>query len=153
MSQNGINSVRLLGNLTHNAELRYTQSGQVVATIRLATNESFYNRTTQARESKTEYHTLVGWGKRYEALFNKGCLDKGQQVAVHGRLQTRSFDGNDGVKRWTTEVVIKNMDEDFILLGTPRRGQDAPPPTDEDSPLPPPVESDKDKQSTDDFAE
>lgn len=106
----GLNKVMLIGNLGHDPELRYTQKGQAILSMRLATNESFLNRDNE-RQERTEWHRVVLWGKRAEAL-NK-ILAKGRQIYVEGRLQTRQWDDKDGNRRYTTEVVAGNV----ILIG------------------------------------
>jgi single-strand DNA-binding protein len=163
MAQNGLNKVFLQGNLATDAEMRYTQTGKPVVSMRLITNESFYNGTTKQRESRTEGHMVVGWGKRFEALHGKECLLKGQGLTIIGRLQTRSYKHKkyEDVTQYVTEVIVGRDDSDFILNGSPRgsRGPEAPPPTDEDAPNPPPVASDKDRKpgtptnDQDDFAD
>ena len=157
----GLNKVFLEGNICQDSELRYTQTSMPVVTIMLATNESYYDRKAGERKERTEYHTLVGWGKRFEALHQKECLLLGQGIGVIGRLSTRSWADKAGVKRWTTEVVIGQNDEDFRLQGRPNGASnstnEAPPPHG-DSTEPPPVESNKDKpvdqpETVDDFAD
>jgi len=106
----GLNRVMLIGNLGQDPELRFTQGGQPVLNLRIATNESFVNRDGE-RQDRTEWHTVIIWGKRGEGL-NK-VLAKGKQLFIEGRLQTRSWDGKDGAKRYATEVVATEV----ILLG------------------------------------
>jgi single-strand DNA-binding protein len=106
----GLNRVMLIGNLGQDPELRYTQSGQAVLNLRIATNESFLNRDNE-RQERTEWHTVTIWGKRGEAL-NK-IISKGKQLYIEGRLQTRSWEDKQGQKRYTTEVVATNV----VLLG------------------------------------
>ena len=107
----GLNRVTLIGNLGQDPELRYTQSNQGVLSLRIATTESYFDNNTKERKERTEWHSIVIWGKRGEAL-NK-ILSKGSRICVEGRLQTRSWEGKDGGKRYTTEVVANNV----ILLG------------------------------------
>jgi single-strand DNA-binding protein len=130
----GLNKVMLIGNLGQDPELRYTQSGQAVLSMRLATNESFNNREGE-RQERTEWHQVTLWGKRAEALSK--FLNKGKQLYVEGRLQTRSWEDKQGQKRYTTEVVATEI----ILLGGggrgagPRTSYDGPPgPSDSDAP-------------------
>jgi single-strand DNA-binding protein len=107
----GLNRVILIGNLGQDPELRYTQSNQGVLSLRMATTESYFDNNTKERKERTEWHSIVIWGKRGEAL-NK-ILSKGSRLAVEGRLQTRSWEDKSGGKRYTTEVVANNV----ILLG------------------------------------
>jgi single-strand DNA-binding protein len=107
----GLNRVILIGNLGQDPELRYTQSGQGVLSLRMATTESYFDNTTKERKERTEWHSVTVWGKRGEAL-NK-ILSKGSRICVEGRLQTRSWEDKQGSKRYTTEVVANNL----ILLG------------------------------------
>jgi single-strand DNA-binding protein len=119
----------LIGNLGQDPELRFTQGGQAVLNLRLATNESFLNRDGE-RQDRTEWHSVIVWGKRGEGL-NK-VLAKGNTIGVEGRLQTRSWEDKQGNKRYTTEVVATNV----ILLGGGRgagagRSDGPPPPSDD----------------------
>jgi single-strand DNA-binding protein len=107
----GLNRVILIGNLGQDPELRFTQSGQGVLSLRMATTESYFDSTTKERKERTEWHSVTVWGKRGEAL-NK-ILSKGSRICVEGRLQTRSWEDKTGGKRYTTEVVANNL----ILLG------------------------------------
>ena len=112
----GLNRALLIGNLGQDPELRYTQSGQAVLSLRLATNESYVNRDGE-RQDRTEWHSVVVWGKRGEALSK--ILSKGRQIFVEGRLQTRSWeDKQGGGKRYATEIVANEI----ILLGGGGRG-------------------------------
>jgi single-strand DNA-binding protein len=106
----GLNKAILIGNLGQDPELRYTQGGQPVLNLRLATTETFVNRDKE-RQQRTEWHTVVVWGKRGEAL-NK-ILSKGRGICVEGRIQTRKWEDRDGNKRYGTEIVATNV----ILLG------------------------------------
>lgn len=102
----GLNRAILVGNLGVDPELKFTQGGQAVLRIRLATTESFLNRTGE-RQERTDWHTVVVWGKRAEAL-NK-ILSKGRTIWVEGRIQTRSWEDKDGGKRYSTEINATNI--------------------------------------------
>ncbi len=111
----GLNRVMLLGNLGADPELRFTQGGQAVLSIRLATTESYLDRD-KVRKERTDWHSVTLWGKRGEALSK--ILSKGSQLFVEGRLQTSSYEDRDGNKRYKTEVIANNV----ILVGGRSRG-------------------------------
>jgi single-strand DNA-binding protein len=127
----GLNRVLLIGNLGQDPELRYTQGGQAVLSLRIATNESYLNRDGE-RQDKTEWHSVTVWGKRGEALSK--ILSKGRQIFVEGRLQTRSWeDKQGGPKRYATEVVANDI---ILLGGAPGKGGGARTSYDEGGPAP-----------------
>ena len=98
----GVNKVILLGNLGRDPELRYTQSGTAVCQLSIATSRTFTDRNNERRE-ETEWHRVVVWGKQGENCAK--YLKKGRQAYVEGRLQTRSYEDKEGIKRYSTEVV------------------------------------------------
>lgn len=106
----GLNRAMLIGRLGADPELRFTQGGSAVLNMRLATTEVYYDRNKE-RQENTEWHTVVLWGNRAEAL-NK-YLSKGKEIAVEGRIQTRSWEDKDGNKRYATEIVATNV----VMLG------------------------------------
>ena len=110
----GLNKVMLLGNLGQDPELKTIAGGQAVLNLRLATTESYLDRNN-ARQERTDWHTVVVWGKRAEALAK--ILTKGSQIFVEGRIQTRSYEKN-GEKRYATDIVANNI----ILAGGRRSG-------------------------------
>jgi len=105
MAGRGINKVILIGNLGDDPEVRYTASGTAVAKFRLATNESYTDKDGN-RQEQTEWHRVVVWGKLAEICGQ--YLAKGRQVYIEGRLRTSSYE-KDGIKRYTTEVVARDM--------------------------------------------
>jgi single-strand DNA-binding protein len=121
-----MNKVILMGNLGADPELRYTASGMPLLSMRLATNETFVDRSREVQE-RTEWHSVVLWGSRAEALSR--MLTKGECVVIEGSLRTTSYE-RDGVKRTKTEVVVRDLR--FAGRRLP------PPPPVEDAPLPPP---------------
>jgi single-strand DNA-binding protein len=102
----GLNRAILVGNLGADPELKYTQGGQAVLKLRIATTESFMNKGGE-RQERTDWHNVVVWGKRGEAL-NK-FLSKGRTVWVEGRIQTRSWEDKDGGKRYATDIVANQV--------------------------------------------
>lgn len=102
----GLNRVLLLGNLGADPELRMTNGGQAVLKMRLATSETYLDRNRQ-RQERTEWHNVVVWGKRAEALGK--FLTKGTRLFVEGGLRTSSYEDRDGNKRYRTEIVASNV--------------------------------------------
>jgi single-strand DNA-binding protein len=112
----GLNKVLLLGNLGADPELRVTPGGQAVLKLRLATTESYLDRNN-ARQERTEWHSVTVWGKRGEALAK--ILSKGSSIFVEGGIRTSSYE-KDGQKIYRTEIVANN-----IILAGGRRGGEA----------------------------
>lgn len=110
----GMNRVILFGNLGADPELRYTNGGQAVLNLRLATTESYLDKD-RVRKERTDWHSVTVWGKRGEALSK--ILSKGSSLLVEGSLRTSSYDDKEGVKRYKTEVSATN-----VLLGGKGRG-------------------------------
>lgn len=101
-----VNKVILVGNLGANPEMRYTQSGQAVANLRLATTERWTDKSGQKQET-TEWHRVVAFGKLAEICGQ--YLTKGRQIYIEGRIQTRQWQDQQGQKRYSTEVVASVM--------------------------------------------
>jgi single-strand DNA-binding protein len=118
MATRSVNKVILLGHIGKDAETKFTPSGTSVSNFTLATNRRWKDQQSGEWKEETEWHRCVLW--RSENLAN--YLQKGKQVYIEGRLQTRSWEDKDGQKRYTTEVVC----EDLVLLGTGGRGGDFP---------------------------
>ncbi len=97
-----VNKVILLGRLGQDPELKYTPSGAAVCNFSLATTEAWTDKNSGQKQERTEWHRVVVWGKLAE-LCNQ-YLSKGRQAFVEGRLQTRSWDDQNGQKRYTTEI-------------------------------------------------
>lgn len=105
----------MIGNLTRDPELRYTPQGTAVCTFGIATNRQWVTDAGEKKED-VEFHRVVAWNKLAEICSQ--LLVKGRKVYVEGRLQTRSWTGQDGAQRTTTEVVASDM----ILLDSRREG-------------------------------
>ena len=110
-----LNKVQLIGNLTRDPELRYTPQGTAVCTLGLATNRQWVTESGEKKED-AEFHRLVAWNKLAEICSQ--LLKKGRKIYVEGRLQTRSWTGQDGNQRTTTEIVISDM----LMLDSRREG-------------------------------
>lgn len=103
----GINKVILIGNLGADPEMRYTQDQNAVANLRIATSERWTDRASNERREQTEWHRVVCFRRLAEICGE--YLHKGSKVYIEGRLQTRSWEGQDGQTRYTTEVVAREM--------------------------------------------
>lgn len=101
-----LNRVQLIGNLTRDPELRQIPGGQTVATLSVATNFT-WNDQSGNKQEKAEYHNVVLWRKLAEIAGQ--YLRKGSKIYVEGRIQTRDWEGEDGVKRYKTEIVAENI--------------------------------------------
>jgi single-strand DNA-binding protein len=109
----GFNKAILIGNLGTRPELKATQSGRSMLRLRLATNETYVDKEGTKQE-RTDWHTVVVWGKRAEGLAR--ILDKGDSLGVEGRIRHRQWEGTDGKKRSSAEVEAL----DVVLLGRAR---------------------------------
>ena len=109
----GLNKVMLIGNVGKDPEMRYTANGNAVTTFSLACNRSFASPEGERRE-ETDWFEVVTWNKLAELCSQ--FLQKGRQAYVEGRLHTRSWEGQDGQKRYRTEVVAQTV---LFLGGAP----------------------------------
>ena len=122
MASRSLNKVMLIGHLGKDAETRHTQSGTAVTNFTLATSWRTKNQQTGEWREETDWHDIVLWRSENVAPY----LQKGKQVFIEGRLQTRSWEDQSGNKRYRTEVVADNL----ILLSS-RGGDAGPPPSSE----------------------
>ena len=128
-----LNRATILGRLTRDPEVRTTPNGRSVASLSVATNRVWVNQNTGTKEEKVEYHNCVLWGKLAEIAGQ--YLSKGRRVYLEGRIETRDWTGQDGVKRYRTEIVVDNM----IMLDGPK-GSTGNMPNHDDSTPPMPTE-------------
>ncbi len=101
-----LNKVQIIGNITQDVELRQTPNGQNVTTLSIATNRNWTDSSWNKQE-QAEFHSVVLWGKLAEIAGQ--YLQKWKKVYIEGRLQTRSWEAQDGTKRYRTEIVGENM--------------------------------------------
>jgi single-strand DNA-binding protein len=106
MSKGTVNKAILIGHLGADPDLRSTAGGTTVANISVATTESFKDKDG-SWEDKTEWHRVVAFGKSAEFLGNYAT--KGRKVYIEGRIQTKQWEDNEGVKRYTTEVIAREV--------------------------------------------
>lgn len=121
-----LNKVLIIGRLGRDPELKYTQSGQAVCNISVATDES-YKGQDNTKVDKTEWHRVQLWRKQAE--FASLYLAKGRLVLVEGKLQTRKWQDKDGIDRYVTEIIARN-----IQALDPKRDGGVPMPDDQDAP-------------------
>ena len=103
----GVNKVILVGNLGQKPEIRYTQTNTAVATLSIATSESWKDKDSGEQREKTEWHRVVFFGKLAEIA--EQYLNKGSQLYVEGKLQTRKWQDKDGNDKYTTEILGNEM--------------------------------------------
>ncbi len=102
-----LNRATILGRLTADPEARTTPSGQSVVSFSVATNLTWTDSSSGEKKEKTEFHNIVAWRKLAEIISQ--YLKKGSRVYIEGRLQTRSWDDQNGVKKYRTEIIAENM--------------------------------------------
>ncbi len=110
MANEGLNKVLWIGNLGQDPEVKFTQGGQAVMKLRIATTERYGNKAGE-RQERTEWHSVTVWGNRAEALGK--ILTKGRTIYVEGRLTTSSWDDKEGKKQYRTEITANQI----LLLG------------------------------------
>ena len=103
----GVNKAIIVGTLGKDPDIRYTGSGSAVANISVATNESWKDKATGEAQERTEWHTIVIWGKLAEIC--QQYLKKGSQAYFEGRIQTRKWQDQSGNDRYSTEIVANEM--------------------------------------------
>ncbi|WP_236225725.1 single-stranded DNA-binding protein [Pseudomonas pseudonitroreducens] len=119
----GVNKVILVGNVGGDPETRYMPNGNAVTNVTLATSESWKDKQTGQQQERTEWHRVVFFGKLAEIVGEH--VTKGQQLYVEGALRTREWE-KDGVKRYTTEIIV-DMHGQMQMLGGKPSGNPAPP--------------------------
>lgn len=102
-----LNRAMILGNATRDVDFRTTPNGRSVASFAVATNRRWSDRETGENKEEVQFHEIVVWGKLAEIA--RQVVSKGTRVYVEGRLQTRSWEGQDGAKREKTEIIAENI--------------------------------------------
>ena len=113
----GVNKVVLIGRLGKDPEIRYFKDGTAVANFTIATSEEWKDKETGDKKERTEWHRIVAFRRLGEICGE--YLSKGRQVYIEGKLQTREWEDKDGNRRWTTEIVAREMQ----MLGSRDQGQ------------------------------
>lgn len=121
-----VNKVILIGNLGANPEVRRTQDGRPIVSMRLATSESWKDKNSGERREKTEWHSVVIFNENLCSLAEK-YLRKGSKVYIEGQLQTRKWQDQQGQDRYSTEVVLQGFNAQITLLdGKPSERSEVP---------------------------
>src|SRR5437867_2071676 len=117
-----VNKVILIGNLGADPEIRRTQDGRPIANLRVATSDTWRDKNTGERKERTEWHRVV--------IFNEGLvkvvksyLKKGSKVYLEGALQTRKWTDQQGVEKYSTEVVLQAFNGTLVMLGDPKEAR------------------------------
>ena len=122
----GVNKAIIVGFLGNDPEIRKTQTGATVATISVATSESWTDKNSGQKQTKTEWHRVVAFNRLAEII--EQYLTKGSHVFIDGKLETKKWTDNNGVDRYTTQIVAKEMQ----MLGS--RGDNAEPQSSDPAP-------------------
>ena len=125
-----LNNVQLIGNVGQDPDIRFTQDGKPIANLSIATSDTWTDKQGQKQE-KTEWHRVVAFGKLAEII--QQYVHKGSKLFIEGKLQTRKWTDNQGLDKYTTEIVMTGFDGQMIMLD----GYQKPPPL---PPKDPPVE-------------
>jgi single-strand DNA-binding protein len=142
-----VNKVILIGRLGKDPEVRYAQSGTAVTNFTMATTRTY--KKENERVDETEWHRIVAFGRTGEICGE--YLNKGSQVYIEGRIQTREWEDKDGNRRWTTEVITERMQmlgsredrgRDTSDTGSRKKSREGSPPSYDDDPFNTPTEDD-----------
>lgn len=139
MASRSVNKVILIGNVGQDPEVRYTSSGLPVTTFSVATNEVYKDQQEQKFKERTQWHNIIAWTKLAE--FCGQYVKKGSKVFIEGKIQYRSYDDKNGIKRTVTEIVA-----DQLLLLDPK-SESAVPPVEQSNAEPPQTNGEPPKQS------
>src|SRR5688572_9065614 len=110
-----VNKVILVGNLGRDPEIRRTQDGRPIAQLSVATSENWRDKTTGERKEKTEWHRVVIWNEGLAKIAEQ-YLKKGSKVYLEGSLQTRKYTDQQGVEKYSTEVVLQGFNAQLTML-------------------------------------
>lgn len=110
-----VNKVILVGNLGRDPEIRFAQNGNKIANFSIATSESWRDKASGERKEKTEWHRIVVFSEGLAGIAEK-YLKKGSKVYIEGALQTRKWTGNDGIEKYSTEIVLQGFNSTLTML-------------------------------------
>jgi len=112
-----LNKVQLIGNLGQDPEIRATNDGKEIANFSIATTESWKDKSSGERRSKTEWHRVVVFSQGLVSII-KNYVKKGSKLYIEGQLQTRKWTDKDGIDKYTTEIVLQNYSSNLQMLGS-----------------------------------
>lgn len=110
-----INKVTLLGNIGQDPEIRTTQGGKELASFSLATSETWKDKASGEKKTKSEWHKVVIFNDNLVKLV-KNYTQKGSKIYLEGKLQTRDWEDKDGNKKYTTEIILNGFESKIVLL-------------------------------------
>ena len=110
-----INKVTLLGNIGQDPEIRTTQGGKELASFSLATSETWKDKASGEKKTKSEWHKVVIFNDNLVNLV-KNYTQKGSKIYLEGKLQTRDWEDKDGNKKYTTEIILNGFESKIVLL-------------------------------------
>ena len=110
-----VNKVILIGNLGNDPEIRVSQDGKKMATLSLATSESWRDKNTNEKQERTEWHRIVIFSPGLADIAEKYCK-KGSKLYIEGQLQTRKYNDQAGVEKYTTEIVLQSYNSSLTML-------------------------------------
>jgi single-strand DNA-binding protein len=116
-----LNKVMLIGNLGRDPEIRSTNDGKEIATLNIATSETWKDRATGEKKEKTEWHRVVIFNEGLVGVI-KNYVKKGSRVYIEGTLQTRKWVDSTGQEKYTTEIVLQNFGSQLVLLDSKTQG-------------------------------
>lgn len=113
-----LNRATIIGHCGADPEIRTTQAGKKVASLRIATSDSWTDKTTGEKKESTDWHACVVWNEHLIPVIEK-YVRKGSKVLLEGQIKTRKWTDKDGAERYTTEIVLQGFNGQLILLGSP----------------------------------
>jgi len=116
----GLNKVIIMGNLGRDPEIRSLKNGDRIASISIATSESWRDKQSGERKEKTEWHKVTIWGQMVDIV--EKYVSKGDQILIEGKLETRKWQAQDGTDRFSTEIQVKPFGGQITLVGGRKNG-------------------------------
>ncbi len=119
-----VNRVILVGNLGQDPEIRSTNDGRELANFSIATTESWKDKVTGERRDKTEWHRIVVFSQGLVKIIKEGSnwIKKGTKIYIEGQLQTRKWTDNNGVEKYSTEIILNDFNSTFNVLSNDKKG-------------------------------